>query len=129
MDKMFLTETEKRIIRVLAESDNHETGRDTFCMEKQEFNKTVETLQLKGLVQGLCETNESEYLACRLTSTGIIYHLFNPRLRDPKTEEEIKADKAKVKRRELKLKAINWTVVIISAVISGTLGFLIGEFF
>ncbi|WP_062184504.1 hypothetical protein [Dysgonomonas macrotermitis] len=99
MDKIFLTETEKHIILILIEQDDYETERKTFCIKRKDFNESLETLQFKGLVKGLCETKDSGYLACQLTSRGLFYYQFNPNLENPKRMKILQPEGRSEKRK------------------------------
>ena len=133
MKKTFLTDNEKHILIVLQNADDYESQRAEFNLNDKDFDMSVRTLIARKMVESYTETHEVGFLSCQLTPVGMAYLQFNPSLEHPKTEEEIKAenaqDKTDARRWELRLNTINWSITIVSSIISAALGYLLGKFF
>lgn len=127
MEYIYLNDAAKELLRKLYYSENKSLQFANSGMDSKYWLSATITLEKYGLIQGKARFEETDYgyAICLLTDKGIAYYNDNPELINPKTEEEIRSEDIK---REWTINSINWIITLISALVGGAIGFLLGKY-
>lgn len=104
MERIFLSENEKKVFLAYCNCDNPEEY-ILKILSKKERDISMDNLVRKGLMSGK-DTEDMGYFMCYITDFGREYLNFNPLLENPVSEEETKNEINKNKWKDRILTAL-----------------------